>query len=69
MRDSFWSNTPQVFPGQDSQDQIRRIVALLGLPTEAEILQVKHERAREFLRTLEGPPASAMLKPVAFFLF
>uniref|UniRef100_A0A7S2WW08 Mitogen-activated protein kinase n=1 Tax=Rhizochromulina marina TaxID=1034831 RepID=A0A7S2WW08_9STRA len=44
-----------VFPGEDYIDQLRRIVARLGSPTEEELEFVIASKARKFLRGL--PPA------------
>jgi len=43
-----------LFPGADYLDQLRRIVGVLGTPTEEDLTTVEHRRAADYLRSL-GP--------------
>ena len=58
-----------LFPGADYLDQLKRIIKVLGSPSDAELTFIQHPRARSYLNQLPAsnvgvlPPALIGYKP------
>ena len=49
------------FPGKDYMDQLRIIIAQLGMPSDEELSFITNHRARKFIKDMGALPVSSAL--------